>query len=108
GFPDGCAISGPFGGGSSSVAISADGTLLSGGLDRSLHALRFDDLTFREVWTLPAGDEVQVAISASGGVLAGSDSGDLFWASAAGEKLGSFALGEKLLASPVLALDLPL
>jgi len=106
-FPGGgCAILGAYGGGPSSVSIAADGTLYAGGMDRAVHALRFDDLTFRELWFAPAGDDVlgSPAVFVSGAVAAGDGAGNLMLLSA-GAKLDSFALGEKLLASPVIAFD---
>jgi outer membrane protein assembly factor BamB len=106
-FPGGsCSISGARGGGPSSVSIAADGTLYAGGVDRAVHALRFDALAFRELWSAPASDDVQgsPAITASGAVVTGDGDGNFLLLSA-GKKLDSFALGEKLLASPVLAFD---
>ena len=107
-FPGGaCAVLGTQGGGQSSVAVAADGTLYVGGLGRALHALRFDGAAFSEQWTASAGDDVTAspALTAAGTVLFGDADGGLQWRSAAGAAQGSFALGEKLLASPVLAFD---
>jgi outer membrane protein assembly factor BamB len=105
-FPGGgCSILGAFGGGAASVSIAADGTLYTGGLDGAVHALRFENLTFRELWSARAGDEVSVALSSSGAALTGDTEGNLLWLTSAGQKLDSFALGEKLLSSPVVAFD---
>jgi len=101
----GCSAFGAFGGGLSSPAISADGTLYVGGLDARVHAVRFEAGVFRELWSAKASDDTSLspALGDGGNVLAADESGGILWFSSTGTLLGSGALGEKLLASPVLA-----
>jgi outer membrane protein assembly factor BamB len=79
-------------------------------MDRALHALRFKDLAFEQLWQVAAGDDVggSPAIDPAGVVLFGDQDGGLQWRGTDGASMGSFALGEKLLASPVLAFDVGL
>ncbi len=101
----GCSAWGAFGGGRSSPAIAADGTIFVGGLDFRLHALRFDGGAFSERWSAPAKDDTSLspALADGGAVLAADADGNLLWLSPSGAVLSRGALGEKLLASPVLA-----
>lgn len=98
-----CFVFGATGGGASSVAIARDGTLYVGGPDQRAHALSFDG-AFHERWSAPLTDDASTspAIGAGGVALFGANDGHLSWLSG-GAQLQSAALGEKLLASPVLA-----
>ena len=103
-FPGGgCSIFGSSGGGASSVAIGRDGTLYVGGQDQRAHALSFDG-AFHERWSASLTDDATTspAIGAAGVAVFGADDGHVSWLSG-GAQLQSAALGEKLLASPVLA-----
>lgn len=105
----GCAAWGAFGGGRSSPALGGDKAIYLGGLDARMHSVRFDGSAFHESWSVAVSGVTSPdtspspALSASGAVLFGAEDGSLRWLSAAGTALGSGALGEKLLASPVLA-----
>ena len=103
-FPGGgCSVSGATGGGASSVAIGRDGTLFVGGQDQRAHALSFDG-AFHQRWSAALTDDATTspAIGAAGVALFGADDGRLSWLSG-GAQLQAAALGEKLLASPVVA-----
>lgn len=103
-FPGGgCAIFGTSGGGASSIAIGRDGTLFAGGQDQRAHALAFDG-AFHERWSAALSDDASTspAVGAGGAALFGAADGQLSWLSG-GAVLQTAALGEKLLASPVLA-----
>ncbi len=104
-FPGGgCSIFGATGGGASSVAIGRDGALYVGGQDQRAHALGFENLTFHERWSAALSDDATTspAIGAGGAALFGAIDGHLSWLSG-GAQLQTAALGEKLLASPVIA-----
>lgn len=99
------------GGGRSSPGVDRAGAIYVGGEGARARKLRLAPdaagvFTFREEWSLPAGDEVAASPAiAEGGVFFGDLDGNLQWVDAAGEALASqpLTLGEKLLSSPVIA-----
>ena len=98
-----CSVLGAVGGGQSSVAVGNDGTLYVGGLDQRAHALRFDAMTFREIWSSPMGDDITGSPALSGAAVFADVSGHLAWFGSNGAQVKAASLGQKLLASPIVA-----
>ena len=104
-------------GGRSSPAVAADGAVYAGGDDARGHKLRLlpdaaGAFSFREEWSFPLPDGLgpSPAISGSGagnGIAFADDAGHLVRVSDNGAALspGGEALGEKLLASPIVAFN---
>ena len=108
-----CWVLAPVSGGRSSPAVGEDGAVYAGGDDARGHKLRLlpdgaGAFSFREEWSFPAADDLGPSPAmASNAISFADDSGHLTRLSDNGTGLSprSESLGEKLLASPIVAFN---